>query len=515
MLMGTETPLREYSDSDSDPLVFLSCGHVVTMSSMDLFMELEVAQHQETVPDSNQSVTVTRGAYTRNASTGEWDTPSALQAQDPKMRSCPQCRVPLGLLLRYGRVVNHATSHNNERRRTLQLNTMLQQGNGHMEEAERVLKELEEAKDTKSAAGTAHQQQQAVLQQRSRLIESLTAAEREANSILRQGKRAPAVAVYESTISSLARVAEEQEWDAARLEAHKALLSRPSPDMAAVCRAHIMMCRASTLRLTDAHLRLAESVPQLRAGIQRSRQRGQAVEGPGAKQRSRNQSSFTSRSWQEAHQQLEGVKRSFEKGRSSIRGAQDMAVSNTLLTAEVDVLMADSALQAEYARVLRHSREFVYCALHEPPATETERTEKSIANKQQQSLQLARKRAERAQQLAGERGLKGKLESIVGYLESLTRLEASLEGMTAGEMRAVLHAFGTANMGDMGNNPASRMYVCPNGHPYFVGNCGHMVGSGRCPECGAAIGAAGGYNTMAANNRQAPAELRQMAPGML
>jgi hypothetical protein len=42
-------------------------------------------------------------------------------------------------------------------------------------------------------------------------------------------------------------------------------------------------------------------------------------------------------------------------------------------------------------------------------------------------------------------------------------------------------------------------YTCPNGHPYYIGNCGGAMMSTQCPECGATIG--GARHTAAAGNR--------------
>lgn len=41
---------------------------------------------------------------------------------------------------------------------------------------------------------------------------------------------------------------------------------------------------------------------------------------------------------------------------------------------------------------------------------------------------------------------------------------------------------------DYGTSAASHWYECPNGHPYFIGECGGAMQESTCPECGARVG---------------------------
>ena len=45
------------------------------------------------------------------------------------------------------------------------------------------------------------------------------------------------------------------------------------------------------------------------------------------------------------------------------------------------------------------------------------------------------------------------------------------------------------------------VYTCPNGHPYFIGDCGRAMQESQCPDCGATIG--GREHRLQADNRQA------------
>jgi hypothetical protein len=46
-----------------------------------------------------------------------------------------------------------------------------------------------------------------------------------------------------------------------------------------------------------------------------------------------------------------------------------------------------------------------------------------------------------------------------------------------------------AVVGLMGEGDAGHWFTCPNGHPYYIGNCGAAMQVGKCPACGAVIGA--------------------------
>ena len=63
-------------------------------------------------------------------------------------------------------------------------------------------------------------------------------------------------------------------------------------------------------------------------------------------------------------------------------------------------------------------------------------------------------------------------------------------------IQAVMRAEGRAN-------PAAHLFECPNGHEYWVGECGGAMQEGRCVECGLGIG--GRNHTLADGNRQAAA----------
>ncbi|CAK0864128.1 unnamed protein product, partial [Prorocentrum cordatum] len=49
-----------------------------------------------------------------------------------------------------------------------------------------------------------------------------------------------------------------------------------------------------------------------------------------------------------------------------------------------------------------------------------------------------------------------------------------------------------------GRSGAGHWFACPNGHPYFIGECGGAMQESRCPECGARVG--GGSHRLLADN---------------
>lgn len=74
----------------------------------------------------------------------------------------------------------------------------------------------------------------------------------------------------------------------------------------------------------------------------------------------------------------------------------------------------------------------------------------------------------------------------------------SLGVISEEEKRAVIQAVMNA---EGSTNPAGHLYECPNGHEYWVGECGGAMQQSRCMECGAVIG--GLSHQLATGNRRA------------
>jgi hypothetical protein len=79
------TTYRDHEDLEEDPIVFLSCGHFYTMSTLDGHMDLKSAYVVED---------------------GKILEPKNFDRVD--LKSCPECRAPLRDIHRYNRVVKGA-----------------------------------------------------------------------------------------------------------------------------------------------------------------------------------------------------------------------------------------------------------------------------------------------------------------------------------------------------------------------------------------------------------------------
>jgi hypothetical protein len=80
------------------------------------------------------------------------------------------------------------------------------------------------------------------------------------------------------------------------------------------------------------------------------------------------------------------------------------------------------------------------------------------------------------------------------------RVLRSLGFISAEDKRAAILAVMQA---ERGANPAAHLFECPNGHEYWVGECGGAMEQSRCVECGLGIG--GSNHVLARGNRQAAA----------
>jgi hypothetical protein len=54
----------------------------------------------------------------------------------------------------------------------------------------------------------------------------------------------------------------------------------------------------------------------------------------------------------------------------------------------------------------------------------------------------------------------------------------------------------------------SHWYECPNGHPYFIGDCGGAMETARCIECGEQVG--GGGHQLLGSNRSVSGIVREV-----
>jgi hypothetical protein len=89
-------------------------------------------------------------------------------------------------------------------------------------------------------------------------------------------------------------------------------------------------------------------------------------------------------------------------------------------------------------------------------------------------------------------------------VQEAKKLKGQLQGLgaiSALELKQVFSAMSTIQGYDYGGSASSHWYECPNGHAYFIGECGGAMQESRCNECGALIG--GTSHHLVASNRPA------------
>ena len=83
--------------------------------------------------------------------------------------------------------------------------------------------------------------------------------------------------------------------------------------------------------------------------------------------------------------------------------------------------------------------------------------------------------------------------------------------MESGTISDVIRAMSVVDGYNYGGSWSSHWYECPNGHPYFIGNCGGAMQVGNCIECGEQIGGTG--HRLLASNRSAGETISRAADG--
>jgi predicted molibdopterin-dependent oxidoreductase YjgC len=80
-------------------------------------------------------------------------------------------------------------------------------------------------------------------------------------------------------------------------------------------------------------------------------------------------------------------------------------------------------------------------------------------------------------------------------------LRRDLDDYDRKSLAQVVSAMNTIDGYDYGGSWSSHWYECPNGHPYFIGNCGQAMETSRCIECGEPVG--GNSHSLLSSNRTA------------
>ncbi|KAF5243075.1 hypothetical protein FAUST_2993 [Fusarium austroamericanum] len=108
---------------------------------------------------------------------------------------------------------------------------------------------------------------------------------------------------------------------------------------------------------------------------------------------------------------------------------------------------------------------------------------------------------------------RGLLEQNPSALVLKNEIDAAEEGLKGGVYRPVtaeeLRQVYAASMGEL--RGTGHWYMCRNGHPFTINNCGMAMEEATCPECGAPIG---GRNHQSVAGVRHAAEIEEMAEGL-
>lgn len=95
-----------------------------------------------------------------------------------------------------------------------------------------------------------------------------------------------------------------------------------------------------------------------------------------------------------------------------------------------------------------------------------------------------------------------------GFNELQDVVEKLREQVEGKEIVQVLEAMGGFNLNRYGAGASDHWYECPNGHPYFIGECGGAMQAARCIECRAPVG--GGDHQLNPTNRAVGGVFREV-----
>lgn len=101
--------------------------------------------------------------------------------------------------------------------------------------------------------------------------------------------------------------------------------------------------------------------------------------------------------------------------------------------------------------------------------------------------------------------LKGIDDAIVREAEKL--YTEVVDNFGKQQIKEVLKAMNVIEGYDYGGGWSDHWFECPNGHPYFIGECGGAMQESRCIECGAVVG--GTHHRLNVTNRRAGGALAE------
>lgn len=462
---------------DEDPCIFPSCGHILTMSSMDGIMDM--AKH-----------------YTMSESTSDLSYPVALAASSSpfdmkEVKVCPRCRGSLRDVARYGRIVRRAVLDESTKRF---INWARQR---HSELALKLMEhkaqlEADKARQAKpsgyrQADDSGNKKKLFSGKGRSALMADLllsTDAARHQPLIQTRREIARFTAKVAADEHPYRRVADHVQFAHSRRTIGATEGSNPAPGHfefdesviqigsslhAAVL---LMRCDIHSLESISFVLDKATSFDKMHARIR------------GSSSQAQDEASHASA--------IQAVARSFRANRfavllnefeATIAAAKSakytkQEVESCVCTAHLCIVLWQ--LMGSIGEGTGAEKETVTTG---PADENTGGTGASTALSRTRLKELATQHVEKARAL-----LQSAPSSQELFGPELDRLEAALgdlagyQPVTAAEMQAVYRAMAGEFRG------SGHWYTCANGHPFTVGECGMPMEQAQCPECGAAVG---------------------------
>ncbi|CAK7229929.1 hypothetical protein SCUCBS95973_007397 [Sporothrix curviconia] len=482
---------------DHDPCIFPSCGHVLTISSMDGVMDM--AKHyatQETEAGVNCPVALA-------ASSSPFDMKEA--------KACPVCRGSLRNIARYGRIVRRAVLDESTKR----FIRWAHQQHGELASLLMEQKELLESETASSAknsggSGSNTKGPKSFFSGKGRgalIKELLLSTDRSRFDSLITTRAA--IVKYNAQVAAdeqpYKRVADLVQFALNRRRTNDASLApgqfvfdESVIQTGSSLHAGLLLMRCDILALEQvaAYLEKATFVNKTRLTVRgpfgEAHTTNPATNGIQTLKRLSKTSRFADL--------LEEFEASIALARSAKRTRQE-AESRVCC---VQLCLALWKLYGWTAKAVGGGEE-------EPVAAETTTTTTTTSPKVTTTAASLSREAlkETAQQHLEEAwGLVKANQSLEDHVGAeLQRLEAALgniafyQPVSADEMRAVYKAMSREFSG------SGHWYTCANGHPFTVGECGMPMQQARCPECSAPVGGQDHVNAQGVQHADAIEEL--------
>ncbi|GMH38367.1 hypothetical protein BSKO_06251 [Bryopsis sp. KO-2023] len=440
------------ADVNEDPLVILDCGHVISTSSMDQHMSLDSYYEKENLGEKQK-----------------WLRPKPPPAEIEKRKVCMQCGTPIGKIFRYGRCINKVALDQRELhflkkcdRELAAVQERLDRESGDLE----TLSGSSQFKDFKKAKDNLIRISQVFLRVKTRAC------------------RTPKVVIHDR-LEAVIKAAAEENGASDDVQSQLRALGAPKPDLTRFCRSQlgIAKCGVLWLKVHEHHLNRQK---RNTARVDRIQQR--------------NESPAQAQTWRQLRHLKFQADRTFDEIKKHILSALKIATETRSVTSEILIYCTWIKLLMQMFHVLETSKDFRVAQARQMTLQDLEQ---EVVDRQQELLEEGKEIVAVALERATSDDQREEITSLGRLLETLETSQAS-------DILDILHAVLSAdpNMGSA-TLGQGHLHTCPNGHVYFIGECGAANDTGVCVECGEAIGAAS-YHQLAPGNRRADDLVRQL-----